>query len=88
MQTEGDHPWNISSYYSKKLSRATDQLGNIVQSPDTIAEPMAWDASSKYRVVARDAGLTVETLQARVHLLQSVLPGIDAKLAVMKPGDV
>lgn len=38
--------------------------------------------------MAREAGLPVETLQARMYLLQSVLPGVGAKLAVMKPGDV
>jgi hypothetical protein len=30
-QQQQQQPWQLSSYYTKKLSRETDALGNIVQ---------------------------------------------------------
>jgi len=52
--------WSIISYYTKKLQRQTDALGEIIQSPDTIAEPLNWTGDAKLQLAmqgrARHAG--------------------------------
>eukprot|EP00878_Enallax_costatus_P033630 GHUV01037166.1.p1 GENE.GHUV01037166.1~~GHUV01037166.1.p1 ORF type:complete len:112 (+),score=31.53 GHUV01037166.1:306-641(+) len=89
---QDEAPWVIGNYYPKKLARETDSLGNIVQSDETIAKPLAWNSKTELdlalQVVSRDTGMPVEELSQRVSSLMVVLPGVDSKLAAMKPADM
>lgn len=40
-------PWAVNSYYTKKLSRDTDELGNIIAYPESISEPYSWNDRTK-----------------------------------------
>ncbi|KAL4420606.1 hypothetical protein ABPG75_010288 [Micractinium tetrahymenae] len=85
-------PWSLSNYYTKKLSRQTDSLGNILSSADTIAAAPGWTPDAQLRLAAdvlsaelhRDA---VELLE-QVRQLQALLPGMESSLQRMKPAEL
>ncbi|KAI8477007.1 MAG: hypothetical protein J3K34DRAFT_515981 [Monoraphidium minutum] len=87
-------PWEITNYYTKKLERRTDALGNIIKDPSAIAEPASWTPDARLalavKVVAGELGAAEAEVGARVELLRAVLPdggleggGGGAKLADM-----
>jgi hypothetical protein len=45
-------PWQLSSYYTKKLERRTDALGNMIASPDSIAAAPGWTPDAQLRLAA------------------------------------
>ena len=46
-------PWAMSTYYTKKLERRTDALGNIISSADTVAAPPGWSRDSQVQLAAQ-----------------------------------
>ncbi len=76
--TSGSSPWQLNPYYTKKLERRTDALGNVRQDPSLVAEPLNWTADTKLslaiRVVAKEAGVDEGVVRERVRLFQAVLP--------------
>lgn len=56
-------PWAFAAYYTKKLERRTDALGNIVQDSSTIAEPLNWTADARLALAVK----------VRVHRSDAVL---------------
>lgn len=61
-------PWSLSNYYTKKLARQTDSLGNILSSADTIAAAPGWTPDAQLRLAA-DA-LSAELQQDAAELLE------------------
>jgi hypothetical protein len=49
-------PWEIASYFTKQLERRTNALGEIIQDPDTVAEPVAWTPDAKMRLAVQVRG--------------------------------
>lgn len=45
-------PWQMAAYYTKKLERRTDALGNILSSPETIAAAPGWTPDTQLRLAA------------------------------------
>lgn len=45
-------PWSLSNYYTKKLARQMDSLGNIVSSAETVAASPGWTADAQLRLAA------------------------------------
>lgn len=60
-------PWVLANYYTKKLERRTDSLGNISSSPDTIAEGPGWTREAQLRLAAQ--ALAAELQQDAAVLL-------------------
>ncbi|WIA08735.1 hypothetical protein OEZ85_008159 [Tetradesmus obliquus] len=89
-QEQQQVPWQLGNYYTKKLSRNTDALGNIVQGPDTTLDLLSNDRKLQLavQVVAQEAGVRQAQLLERVQALLNVLPDMDARLQAMKPADV
>ncbi|WIA28791.1 hypothetical protein OEZ86_011321 [Tetradesmus obliquus] len=89
-QEQQQVPWQLGNYYTKKLSRNTDALGNIVQGPDTTLDLLSNDRKLQLavQVVAQEAGVPQAQLLERVQALLNVLPDMDARLQAMKPADV
>ena len=67
-------------YWSKQRERKTDSLGRIDYDGDNVAESALFSKSAQLdlalTVAARDAGLDVEELSARLASLYTLLPGI------------
>lgn len=85
-------PWSLSSYYTKKLSRQTDSLGNILSSADTIATSPCWTPDAQLRLAADvlSAELQQDAAQLldQVRQLQALLPGMLSTLQRMKPAEL
>lgn len=73
-------PWKISNYFSKKLTRVTGRDGEIVQSTETLVQPVGWNDAAKLNIavqtVSDDTGVPVEELLQRIAQLQSILPDL------------
>lgn len=84
LEQQAAAPWALSNYYTKKLSRETDSLGNIMSSPDTIAAAPGWTPDAQLRLAAealaaelqQDAGALLKNVRcsANMHVLSSRLP--------------
>eukprot|EP00887_Chlorella_sp_A99_P001359 scaffold8.g1359.t1 len=96
-------PWAVSAYYTKKLERKTDALGNIQSSVETLAVPPAWTPDAQLRLAAdalaaqlqSDAETLLDqarrqhgTVQLLVRQLQALLPGLEGTLRRMKPAEL
>lgn len=86
-------PWSLTPYYTKKLERRTDALGNMLRGDDptaAIAAPAGWTRERQMelalRAVAAELGAPEADVRARVELLRAVLPG-DA-FSSARPGDI
>jgi hypothetical protein len=42
-----------STYYTKKKTRKTDELGRILNDPDNIAEPIGWGSGKKLQLAVQ-----------------------------------
>jgi hypothetical protein len=51
--TKQQVPWNLTAYYTKKLERRTDALGNMVPDPALIAEPANWSPDVQLALAIR-----------------------------------
>ncbi|GMH45605.1 hypothetical protein BSKO_13562 [Bryopsis sp. KO-2023] len=71
-------PWTVGKYYTKKLERRTNKLGEILQTPETIAEPIGWNDNAKLELsvelVSRETGVPIDEVKSRVRQLQEILP--------------
>ncbi|EFN52616.1 expressed protein [Chlorella variabilis] len=80
-------PWVLANYYTKKLERRTDSLGNISSSPDTIAEGPGWTREAQLRLAAQ--ALAAELQQdAAVRQLHALLPAMEVQLSRMRPAEL
>lgn len=80
-------PWEISTYYTKKTSRRTDRLGNVLDG-ETAASP-AWTAEARIglavEALSPRLGRSPAQLQHGLRQLNSLLPGAQRSLARMQP---
>jgi hypothetical protein len=67
-------PWSISPYYTKKLTRQTDALGNIISEPDAVAAAPGWTPDAQLRLAA--AALAPELQRDAEELLDKARRGV------------
>lgn len=89
--TGAECSWSIGSYYTKKLERNTDSLGNFIEDPSTTAESAFWTSDAKLRLAADtlSSSLSVpsDTLLHNVQQLGSLVPGGHETLSKLKVAD-
>lgn len=73
-ETHAGAPWRISTYYTKKLRRQTDELGNIVNNPDAVAPAPGWTPDAQLRLAAE--ALAPELRQEAEELLDKARGGV------------
>jgi hypothetical protein len=84
-------PWNIGGYYTKRLKRRTDTMGNLVEDSLDVAEPFAWTPAAKLRLaaatLATELSTTPESLLNNIKQLAAVLPGNKETVERLRPAD-
>jgi len=84
-------PWSISTYFTKKTARQTDELGNFVGQTQ-VAEPPGWHADSKLalavQIVSRELAMPEPEAWRRLQLLKSLLPDLAERRSSLKAADL
>lgn len=92
-ETREKGPWNVMNYYTKKLVRSTDPLGNMLSSPETIAESPLWKGDKQIKlklsaeVLAKELNTTPEDLLQKLLELEAALPRGREIICGLRPAD-
>jgi hypothetical protein len=85
----------VGLYHTKRVSHQTDSLGRISEDTEDLSdllEPPGWNAESKLllakTVVARELGVSVETVTSRLASLALLLPSLATRFDTLRPGDL
>ena len=83
-------PWTIGEYITKRKTRETGSLGQILDGE--LLDPEGWNEDSKMRLaidcVARELQVDEAHVRHKLELLQKLVPDLKPKLKTMKAGDM
>jgi hypothetical protein len=87
-------PWSVGLYHSKRVVHKTDLLGAVEEEEDVdnlVALP-GWNREGKLRLaktcVARELGVSMEAVSARLDALCTLLPELGERFTSMREGDL
>lgn len=84
--------WSITPYFTKQKERRLNELGEIEESPDSVAEPFGWTQDAKMQlavqVVSREVGRPMKEVSQQLELLKSLLPDLETHVAALKAADL
>ena len=87
-------PWSVGLYHSKRVIHKTDELGAVEEEEamDNLVSLPGWNREGKLRLattcVARELGVSVEAVSARLDALSTLLPELGARFSSMREGDL
>jgi hypothetical protein len=82
-------PWSITNYYTKKRERNTGSLGELLETDDSVAEPVGWNKRKlelKCKVISdmEACHLDEQALLKRCEVLAKVVPDLESSMETMK----